>query len=392
MSETSLKKSRKKDNKLLTGKRSEITFVERSIREERPKLDKGKKKEYEKQLGGRAEPRERSGWDDRPLGKDGIPASEMRYRVYEEMRSRDYKGRNIVAEMFGVSKAFVTDWTKILRAAHELGAGVRNACIALPTRPPSSVRSPVADGAEDVVLQARKRYPFLGPEKIKVMFGTDASPSTIGRIIRKFGFQREHKPYKKHKYVRFQRPFPLYTVQLDYKDWAEGVHSIWALDDRSRMILGHRAVGSATAEVAIELVKEIAEKYGTPIQVLTDHGAQFTTMHEGGEHIFDDAMKEMGIKHIMGRVKHPQTQGKIERSHGSAKTEMGAVWGGRPETLEDYREAIGAWVEFHNSVRVHQSLDYETPSKVFFRERIGVEDPAWIEAVGKEFPNGPRVC
>jgi len=36
----------------------------------------------------------------------------------------------------------------------------------------------------------------------------------------------------------------------------------------------------------------------------------------------DKALKEMGIKKAESRAYHPQSQGKIERSHGTWKTKM----------------------------------------------------------------------
>jgi len=383
-----LEKNHSKNKKLWSKRTSKIIYVQESLLKDGSKKAKKQRNERKKECGNelkeRTEPREPSGWDTRPLGKDGVPASDLRYKVFDEMRSRGYKGRNAVAKMFGVSGAFVTKWTRILRAAAEAGAGIRNACRALPTRPPGKITSPVSDAVEEVVLSARKKYPFLGPEKIRVMYKPKASPSTIGRIIKKLGLRREHVPYKRHKYVRYEKPFPLYMIQIDYKQWADGVYSIWAIDDHSRMILGHRVVASATAAAAIDLVHEVVSVYGPVIIVLSDHGTQFTTMHADGEHVFEAEMEKLEIKHVMGRVKHPQTQGKIERSHGSAKTEMEAVWGGKPETLEEYGGAIGAWIEFHNNVRPHQSLDYKTPSEVFSENMIGTDDPIWTEAVEKE--------
>ena len=376
MSGTQLNENEKKDNKLSSGKR--------------PKLTEQKKSEYAEIIGGRAEPRELSGWDAHPLGRDGIPAVILRYKVYEEMRARNYKGRNAVAKIFGVSPGFVTKWTNILRAAYETGTGVKNACIALSTRPPHTIRSPVSDRIERDVLAVRETLSFMGPMKIERMYVAEGSAPTIGRIIKKYGLQHDHKPYKQRKYVRYERPCSMYMLQTDYKGWDEQIYSIWMMDDHSRFIPGFRVVASATAETVIELMEEVCEKYGRPIQVLTDHGVQFTTMHENGNHVFEEYLAQNNVKHIMGRVNHPQTQGKIERSHGSAIIEMEAVWGGKPKNIDEFREAIGAWVEFHNTFRVHQSLDYKTPAEVFLRDMKAMNDPAWIEAVRKEFPDGSR--
>ena len=54
------------------------------------------------------------------------------------------------------------------------------------------------------------------------------------------------------------------------------------------------------------------EKWGKPREVLTDHGTQFCS-DENEEYRFREHLHSLGIKHILSRVKHPQTNGKLER-------------------------------------------------------------------------------
>ena len=124
MTEIPLSNSKSNDNNIVNRKRLKVLFIEKSAKEEKPRLTKKQEKEYKEQLGDRAEPRDLSGWDTHLLGNDRIPASDLRYRVFDEMRSRGFKGRNAVARMFGVSGSFVTKWTKILNAAVELKTGI----------------------------------------------------------------------------------------------------------------------------------------------------------------------------------------------------------------------------------------------------------------------------
>jgi len=115
-------------------------------------------------------------------------------------------------------------------------------------------------------------------------------------------------------------------------------------------------------------------------------------MQPGGEHGLEGFLHENCIKHIMGRVNHPQTQGKVERSHGSAMREMAAVWGREPQGLEEYGSAVGRWVWFYNTVRPHESLGYRTPAEVFREGLLALDDPEWVETVRDEFPDGRRAC
>ncbi|MDR0508273.1 MAG: hypothetical protein LBG63_00365 [Candidatus Methanoplasma sp.] len=60
-------------------------------------------------------------------------------------------------------------------------AEVKNACLALPARPPHHPVARIGQRQRPSTIGVRKRYPFLGPAKIKAMFRADASPSSLGR-------------------------------------------------------------------------------------------------------------------------------------------------------------------------------------------------------------------
>lgn len=49
----------------------------------------------------------------------------------------------------------------------------------------------------------------------------------------------------------------------------------------------------------------------------------------------------------MGRVYHPQTQEKIEMSHGAVIKELGNF--SPMETVEEVRETVVRWMEFYNT-------------------------------------------
>ena len=107
-----------------------------------------------------------------------------------------------------------------------------------------------------------------------------------------------------------------------------------------------------------------------PKQILSDHGSEFYSMSGGkGSSKLDKWCERHGIEHIMGKVRHPQTQGKIERSHLSAKQEAPKI--GKMDTLENARKTISKWVGFYNTVRTHQSLGQITPFDAFIEKLDG---------------------
>ena len=231
---------------------------------------------------------------------------------------------------------------------------------------PRSCGCPVGDSIRRPVGNLRARYPFLGSRKIKEMLGLEASTTTIDRVIRDLGMMDEPETRSRDKtFGRFERPNSLDMVQIDYKKWADGVNSIWVLDDCSRFIMGHRVEATTSANDVVELLEATFTFWNLwPRQILSDHGAEFYSVTAGrGNSKLDIWCRNHGIEHVMGRVSHPQTQGKIERSHGSAKMEMGAF--GPTDSLASARESIAAWVEFYNTERPHQALDYRTPLEHF---------------------------
>ena len=76
----------------------------------------------------------------------------------------------------------------------------------------------------------------------------------------------------------------------------------------------------------IQLLQEAYDAYehiAQILEVITDHVSQFfanTRDFQGNaNHAFEQFCKEKGINHILARVKHPQTNGKIERWFGTYK-------------------------------------------------------------------------
>ena len=92
------------------------------------------------------------------------------------------------------------------------------------------------------------------------------------------------------------------------------------MDDASRLIVGRGIFQQATAENTIQTLKQAIAKYGRPHGILTDRGSQFyaneSERHEKGISQFETYLTDHDIKHILCRVNHPQTNGKLERFYG----------------------------------------------------------------------------
>ena len=97
--------------------------------------------------------------------------------------------------------------------------------------------------------------------------------------------------------------------------------------------------------------------------MLTDRESQFyankSEYKRDGATEFEKELVILEIRHILTRVNHPQTDGKLERFHGKVQRKM------------KYFEDVDELIHWRNHIKPHMSLDrdnLETPAKAFVRK------------------------
>jgi putative transposase len=103
----------------------------------------------------------------------------------------------------------------------------------------------------------------------------------------------------------------------------------------------------------ISLFDQAVHEYTKPKEILTDHGSQFWSVRRG-ESSFDTYCQQQSIKHILGGIGKPTTQGKIERWFRTYDQEHGR--------FELHRK----FIQYYNYERPHMALNYKTPAEVYF--------------------------
>jgi len=223
---------------------------------------------------------------------------------------------------------------------------------------------------EDVIVRTYNKYQLNALYLEKVIFAENhirIPHNTIHKVLMSKGFAKEepNKQKRRKAWIRYEREHSLSAGHLDWHEPSTGVKVCVVLDDASRKILSGGEFDAATEENSIKLVQEVIDKYGH-IQVLresiTDHGVQFYANKRGkdgnAEHGFERFLEENGIKQILCRYKHPQTNGKIEKWF-----DLYRVHRKRFPTFEEF-------IEWYNN-RPHGSLNLrraETPEHAFWRK------------------------
>lgn len=266
-------------------------------------------------------------------------------------------------------------------------SGVRG--IAEKSRKPHSSPQRTDAWLEDRVSQARCRYPDWGARKLRVVLsreGVELPRSTIHRILLRHGLVREedqHVPAVQ----RFERKQPNELWQMDFKGprgWPQPVGPLSILDDHSRYLIALAANGSTQGKLVQHQLEEAFQRCGVPEAMLMDHGSPWWGHLAPSGHTYLSLwLMRQGICLHWSGLRHPQTQGKVERFHGSLHRALARR--GSP------RENIQAWLDHYrweyNHIRPHEALNMKTPASVWnpSPRRYDPRPPRW------EYPAGTWV-
>ena len=191
-------------------------------------------------------------------------------------------------------------------------------------------------------------------------FNKHIGHNRIHKILIYLGYakSKNRKDIRKKNWIRYERRHSLTAVHIDwYFDAVTRKYVFAVIDDASRKLLALLECDNATTEASIEGMKE-ALKYGQIKQCISDHGSQFTS-NIGGDSKFKEFLDLFGIKQILCRVKHPQSNVKVEKFFSLYKMRRNEF-----NSKEEF-------VYWYNEIRPHKSLNFEvleTPEQAFMRK------------------------
>lgn len=236
-------------------------------------------------------------------------------------------------------------------------------------RPHSSPRQVSAE-TEEAIVRLRKELPVdCGAQSIAYQLerGGQFVPSvaTIHRVLVRRGLVTP-QPNKRPKVAwrRFEWPRPNDVWQIDATCWAlSDGQTVWimdVLDDHSRALVAARVDTGPTARIAWEAFTTAVQQWGLPAHVMNDNGSCFTgRLAKNGAADFERMLRSLGIKQICSRPGHPQTCGKLERSHQTTKAWLRL----QPpaSSIDQLQDQLDRWREHDNRARPHKALAGRTP-------------------------------
>ena len=236
---------------------------------------------------------------------------------------------------------------------------------------PNTIPHKTSPEVEQLILKLRQDNPGWGAKKLHQILlnrGYTDLPSikTFNNILSRNGCISKEESMKHMPYHRFQMEDCNKMWQTDFKGefrMADGnyCYPLDIIDDCSRYAI--RIVPRlSTSNLVLQVFRDAFNEYGVPDSVLSDNGAQFGGFRQGYTG-FEKWLMNHDVLPIHGRIKHPQTQGKIERFHRSMKSEL--LSHHTIENIDDAQRKLSEWQAKYNFERPHEALGMKCPAQVY---------------------------
>jgi putative transposase len=219
------------------------------------------------------------------------------------------------------------------------------------------------DREKQAIIRFSFEYPLEGYRRLAfMMLDRDVvavSPSSVYRVLKAAGRigRSTNKPSKKGTgFHQPQKPHEHWHIDISYIN----IHGTFyflttVLDGYSRYIVHWEIRPTMLEQDELVVLQRAKEKFplATP-RIISDNGSQFLAKD------FKEFIRLCGMTHVRTSPYYPQSNGKLERFHGSIKGEC--IRPGTPISLEDAIRIVSRYVEHYNNVRLHSAIGYIAPA------------------------------
>jgi transposase InsO family protein len=276
---------------------------------------------------------------------------------------------------FGISRPTGYVWLKRYR---EQGVAGIEEHSRRPQHSPRQTALPV----ELRIAQLRQQRPDWGARKLQQLLrgeGIVLPVITVHRVLLRHGLVRPDDR-RSPAWQRFQRAAPNELWQMDFKSpkgCQQPVGPLSVIDDPSRFVIALEKTGSTCTEAVQQRLERAFLACGLPEAMLMDHGTPWwNAQAPSGWTKLQVWLMKQGITCLFSGIRHPQTQGKVERFHLALEmarrrrlreSEMDQEW------LDQFRYE-------YNYLRPHEALGMQTPST------------RWVPSPRRYDPHPPPWC
>ena len=281
---------------------------------------------------------------------------------------------------FGITRATGYKWVKRYE---------NNETLSDRSRRPNITANKTAENIETQIIETRTIHPGWGAKKIKVSLENKGVEmpcvKTVNNILNRYGCISKEESLKHKAFTRFEKERCNEMWQTDFKGEFKMQNGNYCFpldifDDHSRFVIRIKP-SESTSNLVLPTFREAFYEYGMPDSVLSDNGAQFAGFRQGYTQ-FEKWLMNHDVLPIHGRIKHPQTQGKIERFHKAMNQELLKHY--IPKDISDAERVFSDWRNCYNNERPHEALGMKCPSDIYIpSERMYYDQVDKYEYSGK---------
>lgn len=238
------------------------------------------------------------------------------------------------------------------------------------SRKPFTIANRTPIETEERIVLLRAENPGWGAKKLKEVLErqgyTVPCVKTVNNILNRYGCISAEESRKHQAFTRFEKEHCNEMWQTDFKGEFRMADNNYCyplniFDDHSRFAI-KIALALSTANKVIPAFRSAFYEYGMPNSILSDNGAQFAGFRQGYTQ-FEKWLMNHDVLPIHGRIKHPQTQGKIERFHRTMQEEL--LKHTVMENIDDANIKFQLWRDKYNNIRPHEALGMKCPAEVY---------------------------
>lgn len=288
-------------------------------------------------------------------------------KTVEEIRkefaeaTKSCKNFSTLCREFGITRATGYKWVKRYEKEEPLSDRSRR---------PNILANKTSEVTELQIIEVRTDHPGWGAKKIKAFLENKGFEipcvKTVNNILNRYHCISKEESLKHKPFTRFEKDRCNKMWQTDFKGEFKMQNGRYCypldiFDDHSRFVIRIKP-SESTSNLVLPTFKEAFYEYGVPDSVLSDNGAQFAGFRKGYTQ-FEKWLMNHDVLPIHGRMKHPQTQGKIERFHRAMNQELLKNY--IPKDIVDAERVFDDWRNCYNNERPHEALGMKCPSDIY---------------------------
>jgi putative transposase len=282
-----------------------------------------------------------------------------------------------LCRMFGVSRQTGYTWVGRYREAqHDVRAIVER------SRRPKTSPTALPPELEDIIVEARKRWPKWGPRKLRQRL-VELNPglpvpsaSVMSKVLRRRGMTVPRRRRRRKAPLGITAPFggcdaPNAVWCIDFKGWfvtSDGVrcYPLTLIDAFSRYLLRCEGLCDPDGTHVRAILDSAFLEFGLPLAIRSDGGPPFASTGPARLTDLSVWLLRLGIRIEIIAPGKPQQNGRLERLHRTLKAETASPPAG---DCRAQQRVFDLWRREYNHERPHEALQLRRPATVYFASR-----------------------